>query len=52
MYICDRWYMLYALVDCRWADSGLKHTTHTYCYIYILLSPDDEQLASPKHVEV
>jgi hypothetical protein len=26
--------------------------THIYIYIYIMLPPDNGQLASPKHVEV
>jgi hypothetical protein len=55
MYICNKWYMLYVLVDCpiptRPADSQLKRTTCTICCIYTLLLPDDGQLASPKHVE-
>jgi hypothetical protein len=57
MYVCDNWYVLYVLVDCqlaihaRWpADSHLKRTP-TICCIYTLLPRDDEQLASPKHVE-
>jgi hypothetical protein len=66
MYICNNWYVLYVLVDCRrtWlpssiptrpANNQLKRTirtnVRTYTYIYILLPPDDGQLASPKHVE-
>jgi hypothetical protein len=30
----------------------ITSTTRTTCRIYTLLSPNDEQLASPKHVEV
>jgi hypothetical protein len=30
----------------------LRHTTRTNCHIYMLLSPDEGLLASPKHVEV
>jgi hypothetical protein len=56
MYMCNKWYMLYVLVDCQLArlgaDSQLKRTTRTICYIYALLPPDDGELASPKHVEV
>jgi hypothetical protein len=57
IYICDNWCVLFVLVDCqrfgtRLADSQLKRTTHTKCFIYILLTPDDGQLASPKHGEV
>jgi hypothetical protein len=53
MHICDNWYVLYVLVDCRRADfSGLRRTTHTNCHIYTLLPPDDGLLTSPKHVEV
>jgi hypothetical protein len=63
MYICDNWYVLYVLVDCRrawmeWntpssaADSRLRITIHTNCHIYTLLPPDDGLLASPKHVEL
>jgi hypothetical protein len=37
MYICDNWYVLYVLVDCR---------------IYALLPADDGLIASSKHVEV
>jgi hypothetical protein len=50
MYVCDNWYVLYVLVDCRRpADSQL---TRTNCRIYTLLHPDDGQLATPKHEEV
>jgi hypothetical protein len=68
MYICNRWYVLYVLVDCQLAcqlkrfknnvlvdrptESQLKRTTRTICCIYTLLPPDDGQLASPKHAEV
>jgi hypothetical protein len=64
IYICDSWYVLYVLVDCRqawieWssvpsrpADSRLRRTTRTNCRIYTLLPPDDGQLASPRLVEV
>jgi hypothetical protein len=63
MYICDHWYVLYVLVDCRcvWtlilprpADGRLRHTTSTsgHIYLYTLLPPDDGLLESPKHVEV
>jgi hypothetical protein len=31
---------------------GMEPTTRTNCCMYTLLSTDDEQLASPKHVEV
>jgi hypothetical protein len=55
MYISDKWYVLYMLVNCwraRAADSRLRRTTCTTCHIYTLLPPDDGKLASPKHVEV
>jgi hypothetical protein len=50
MYICDGWYMLYVLVDCRQAENRLRCTTRTSCDIYTLLPADDGLLASPKHV--
>jgi hypothetical protein len=37
MYICDKWYVFYVLVDCR---------------IYTLFPPDDGELENPKHVKV
>jgi hypothetical protein len=39
-------------IPSRPADSQLRHVTHTSCYIYTLLPPDDGLLASLKHVEV
>jgi hypothetical protein len=52
MYICDNWYVLYALVDCsipsRPADSQLNGTTRTNRHIYTLLPPDDGLLATTK----
>jgi hypothetical protein len=37
MYICDSWYVLYVLVDCRRAlmewNSRLRLTSHTNCHI-------------------
>jgi hypothetical protein len=47
VYICDSWYVLYVLVDCRCACP-----TYTNCCMYTLLRPDDGLLASLKHVEV
>jgi hypothetical protein len=44
MYICYKWYTLFVLVDCQLAipaDSQLKRTTHTRCFIYTLLPPAD-----------
>jgi hypothetical protein len=59
MYICNKWYVLYVLVDCQLAcltnqasDSQIKRTTRTIFCIYTLLPRDDGLLASPKHVEV
>jgi hypothetical protein len=53
MYICNKWYVLYVLVDCQLAaDSQLKRTTRTIYCIYTLLPPDDGQLATLKHGEV
>jgi hypothetical protein len=68
MYVCNKWYVLYVLVDCQWAwpvehnitssiqarsaDSQLKHKTLTICCIYTLLPLDDGQITSLKHVEV
>jgi hypothetical protein len=55
MHICDNWYVLYVLVDCRRATlaiSRLTRTARTNCHIYALLPPDDWLQASPKHVEV
>jgi hypothetical protein len=43
---------LSAGLDGQSTDSQLKRTTRTNCHIYTLLPLDDEQLASPKHVEV
>jgi hypothetical protein len=45
VYICDNWYVLYVLVDCR-------RTARTNCHIYTLLPPVDQLLARLKHVEV
>jgi hypothetical protein len=44
MYICDNWYVLYVLVDCRraWLEWN----------IYTLLPPNDGDLASLKYIEV
>jgi hypothetical protein len=39
-------------IPTRQTDSQLKRTTHINCCIYTLLSPDDGQVASPKHVEL
>jgi hypothetical protein len=41
MYICDNWYVLYVLVDCRW----------DWLSYHRLLPPDVGQLATPKHIE-
>jgi hypothetical protein len=42
MYICNKWYVLYVLVNCKLAaDSQLKRTTYPICRIYSLLPPDD-----------
>jgi hypothetical protein len=55
MYICDNWYVLYVLADCRrawkeWNSSpfnpGHSNPFHT------LLPPGNGLLTSPKHVEV
>jgi hypothetical protein len=40
--MCEKWYVLYVLVECQLAIS---------C-IYTSLPPDDGQLANLKHVEV
>jgi hypothetical protein len=45
IYICNNWYVLYVLVDCR------RDNTYLLLYLYIV-TPDDGQLASPKYVEV
>jgi hypothetical protein len=34
MYVCNNWYVLYVLVDCRPADGQLNRITHTNCHIY------------------
>jgi hypothetical protein len=56
MCICDNWYVLYVLVDCQLARpiaSQLKVQQVPFvAYIYILLPPDDGQVAIPKRVEV
>jgi hypothetical protein len=52
VYICDIWYVLYVLMDCRPTDSPLTRTTRTNYHIYTLLPPDDGLPANPKHVEV
>jgi hypothetical protein len=63
MYVCDSWYMLYILVDCRGGLCGMcsipsmpaestMTTTHTSCHKYTLLPLDDGLLASLKYVEV
>jgi hypothetical protein len=50
MNMCNKWYVLYVLVDFQLARP--KHTTRTICCICTLLLPYDGQLASLKHVEV
>jgi hypothetical protein len=56
MYICNKWHVLYILVDCpistRPDDSQLKCTARTNCRIYTLLPPEDGHLANPKRIEV
>jgi hypothetical protein len=52
MYICNIWYVLCLLVDCRPAVSQLNRSTRTSCCIYTLLPPADGQLAGSTHVEV
>jgi hypothetical protein len=58
MCICNKLYVWYVLLDCRWvvptrpADCQLRCTTCTDCCMYTLLLPDGGQTASPKHAEV
>jgi hypothetical protein len=56
MYICNKWYVLYVLVDCQLAPAKLQsaktYNTHHLLRILTLLPPDDGQLVSPKHVQV
>jgi hypothetical protein len=35
MYICDSWYVLYILVDCRWTRRQSTKTYNTYHLLHI-----------------